>query len=157
MHVSGRQQAIVSQSFDRIEILKCKEVRTGWRGDLVVRAVWTPEDYGPVPGGHVRRRAVQCAPIEKDDRAGWTFRRNQPVSLDQLVYRLVAIGTADRVFGETPVFRNAIKVSVGRDHAEFVGPENEYGRPVEFCYASRNRAAIMTCGSGMPSSSNQVR
>ena len=120
--MSGHQHAIVCQSFDRIEILKCKEVRTGWRGDLVVRAVWTPEDYGPVPGGHVRRRAVQCAPMEKDDRAGWTFRRNQPVFLDQLVYRLVAIGIADRVFGKTPVFRNAIKVFVGWDHAEFVSP-----------------------------------
>ena len=63
-----------------------------------------------------------------------TFRRNQPVFLDQLVYRLVAIGFADCVFGETPVFRNAIKAFVGRDHAEFVGPGNKHGRSVEFCH-----------------------
>ena len=48
----------------------------------------------------------------------------------------------DRVFGETPVFRNAIKVFVGRDHAEFVGPRNEHGRSVEFCHVVQKQGGI---------------
>ena len=80
--------------------------------------------------------------MEKDDRAGWAFRRNHPVFLNQSVYRLVGIGTADRVFGESPVFRNAIKVLVGREHPEFVLPGNKHSRPVEFCHVVQKQGGI---------------